>query len=141
MYIDKKGYLRIAVPNRGSIAQHILIAEAVLGKLLPKGVEVHHVDGIRSNNANSNLVICPNAKYHKLLHTRTLALNACGNPNYRKCNYCHQWDDPINMVIFGNERFKHRACWNIYMRNVNKRQYLRARGYNEQTSNEKCTRN
>ena len=63
-----KGYITIACKY-----QHRIIAENVLGKKLPKGSQVHHVDGDKTNNANSNLVICPNAGYHSLLHKRARA--------------------------------------------------------------------
>lgn len=77
-----------------------IIAERVLGKPLPTGAEVHHVDENPKNNRNDNLVICPDHSYHRLLHRRTNALNACGNADWRKCNYCKQWDDPANLRIY-----------------------------------------
>lgn len=51
-------------------AEHIRIAEKALGKELPKGAVVHHVDEDKSNNANDNLVICPSHSYHMLIHAR-----------------------------------------------------------------------
>src|ERR1017187_10399932 len=76
---------------------HVRIAERVLGRLLPLGAVVHHVDEDRLNNAHSNLVICPNRAYHNFLHQRIDALKACGNIDWRKCRRCHTYDDPINM--------------------------------------------
>src|SRR3990167_9989532 len=51
-----------------SKAIHILVAEKALGRPLPEGVEVHHHDENRQNNSNSNLVICQDVAYHRLLH-------------------------------------------------------------------------
>jgi|GraSoiStandDraft_4_1057263.scaffolds.fasta_scaffold115744_6 hypothetical protein len=76
------------------IAQHVvrdhrLIAERVLGRPLPSRAEVHHVDGNGRNNANGNLVICPNRSYHMLLHARARVLRMGGDPNTQRfCGTC-----------------------------------------------------
>lgn len=54
--------------SRGRVGHHVLVAERALGKHLPKGAIVHHVDGDTRNNTPSNLVICQNQAYHCLLH-------------------------------------------------------------------------
>ena len=95
---------------------HILVAEKALGKRLPKGVQVHHVDEGRSDNSPGNLVICPNAKYHRLLHIRTSAYNATGNANARKCMRCHKYDSPGNLTEIADGRHYHNECNNEFMR-------------------------
>jgi hypothetical protein len=67
--------------NGRSGGEHVHIAERALGKELPKGAEVHHVDGNGRNNANRNLVICQDASYHRLLHRRAKALRELGDAN------------------------------------------------------------
>lgn len=68
---------------------HIRIAENALGKKLPKHAEVHHVNEDKRDNRNCNLVICPNCKYHRLLHARMRILKAGGDPNTDKiCSSC-----------------------------------------------------
>lgn len=75
--------------TQGCIAEHVLIAEAALGRYLPTGAEVHHVDGDRTNNIQSNLVICQDKGYHKLLHVRARVLRAGGDPNMQRiCSRC-----------------------------------------------------
>src|SRR5712671_1621022 len=82
-----------------------------LGKRIPRGAEVHHVDGDYTNNENTNLVLCPNRAYHKLLHIRTEAYVACGNANFRKCAYCRVYDSPSNLwQRFGTEIYRHYTC-------------------------------
>lgn len=69
--------------------QHVRIAERVLGRTLPAGAEVHHVDGDKRNNAHRNLVICQDTTYHRLLHIRAAVLAAGGDPNtQRLCGGC-----------------------------------------------------
>lgn len=78
--------------------EHIVIAQRVLGRPLPKGAEVHHVDGNPRNNALINLVICENHAYHYLLHVRARIVKAGGNPNTDKvCSRCHQ---PRPLTVF-----------------------------------------
>jgi hypothetical protein len=108
------GYVRHGSGGR-LIREHQLIAERALGKPLPKGAQVHHWDENKSNNSPENLVVCPSDAYHKLLHQRQRALNACGNANYRKCQFCKKWSDPETMkldVVHGT--FYHFECRQTY---------------------------
>ena len=73
----------------GCVYAHVVVAEAALGRLLPDGCEVHHVDENPRNNAPNNLVICQDAAYHKLLHARARIVRAGGNPDSdRVCSTC-----------------------------------------------------
>ena len=54
----------------GYIGEHVLKAESVLGKRLPAGAVVHHVDENPHNNELSNLVVCQDNGYHRTLHRR-----------------------------------------------------------------------
>jgi len=56
------------------VAEHVLVAEAALGKYLPSGAVVHHVNGDKKHNANTNLVVCENSGYHLFLHSRINSL-------------------------------------------------------------------
>jgi len=82
---DNNGYMRI-----GTEYVHRLLAELVLGRKLKTKEQVHHVDEDKSNNTNSNLVICPDEAYHKLLHSRQRIVDMGGNPNTDK--YCKYHD-------------------------------------------------
>lgn len=109
------GYVLILMPNHprahknGCIFEHIAVCERALGKVLPQGAIPHHVDGDRSNNEPSNLVVCQNNAYHRLLHQRERASKACGHANWRKCHYCKKYDDPFNLTISGKTIY-HKSC-------------------------------
>lgn len=88
---------------------HVAIAEKALGKPLPLGAEVHHVDEVKSHNWNSNLVICQSHAYHSLLHLRARILKAGGDPNTQRiCSHCKQLLD-ISDITASNQC---RACKN-----------------------------
>ncbi len=101
--------------ERSSKAQReaIAIAETTLGKPLPIGAEVHHVDENPLNNKPQNLVICEDRTYHWLLHQRARALKACGHADWLKCRICKKYDDPTNLKI----QERQTAGTNIYHQN------------------------
>jgi len=101
---------------RGYVLLHQWIAEKAIGKPLREGIEVHHVDYNPSNNSKSNLVVCPDAAYHDLLHQRTDALNACGHADWRKCRLCKRYDDPANLYI-SKTNVHHNRCMAAYYKN------------------------
>lgn len=112
--ITKFGYISVGSNKR---QEHIVIAEKAVGHPLPPGAEVHHHDENRANNANENLVVCPSRAYHFLLHQRMRALDACGNPGFRKCPFCKAYSDPEEMTKSKHGRhFYHSACKAEYRR-------------------------
>lgn len=129
--IGSKGYRLIMTPEhpnadgQGYVREHVLVAEKALGKYLPRKARVHHQDEDPTNNTPSNLVICENDKYHKLLHVRLRAYRATGNPNSRKCVICGKWDVPGtgDMIWKSTARrinsagqANHRHCYRKYNR-------------------------
>lgn len=119
-HITKRGYIRRMI-NGETDFDHIRICEKALGGSLPVGAVVHHVDGNPSNNSNTNLVICPDNTYHRLIHLRIKAVKATGNPNARKCRFCKQYDNPENLSIKPSG-VHHKKCMNKYYRDKRKEQ-------------------
>ena len=110
----------------GGKRKHVNVAEAVLGRPMPDGAIVHHIDGNRRNNEKWNLAIFPSENYHQLIHLRQRALEASGNPEYRKCPFCKSWGNPKEMIVVGdvpkrNKRYCHRKCKSEYERNRKKK--------------------
>lgn len=112
-------YIYAGVSRGMPTTLHRVLAEKALGKPLPAGAVVHHLDGNPRNNANTNLVICPDENYHNLLHIRLAAYQACGNADYLKCYVCKEYDSITNLheVRKAGRRvttFYHSACRKAY---------------------------
>lgn len=74
-YRHEQGYIRVHVGNNEYRMEHVLKAEKALGKPLPAGSVVHHMNGDPSDNDTPfNLVVCPDQDYHLLLHRRAQSL-------------------------------------------------------------------
>ena len=103
--ISIKGRIAVYNPDHpcatalGYVLRYRLIAENVIGKLLPRSAVIHHIDGVKDNDQNNNLLICENDAYHRLIHQRERAYEACGVASWRKCYICQQYDAPENLYI------------------------------------------
>lgn len=109
------GYVLLATEGGGYTQEHVLLAEKALGRKLPKGVPVHHVNEDKSDNSAGNLVICESHAYHHLLHVRTRALKATGDANSRKCKFCKEWG--LGLRVVGRWSY-HLKCSNEYSRSM-----------------------
>lgn len=89
--------------NNRCVLSHRLKAEEALGKFLSNKIPVHH-------HSETQLVICENNAYHKLLHRRMRALSACGYANWRKCWICKKYDSLDNLSRYGPINFYHKEC-------------------------------
>lgn len=116
----RNGYVRRSVSGVYK-TEHICIVEKALGHPLPPGAEVHHLDKNRSNNTPTNLVVCPDKSYHRLLHRRADAYAACGNYDWRKCSICKQWDEPANLYHSKSNSTMHRGCHTAAYTDVKRR--------------------
>lgn len=73
--VAKHGYKEVYVgpdyPHRKSnwIREHIFVMEKHLGKRIPQGMVVHHIDGNKQNNELDNLLLC-SVSEHNNCHAR-----------------------------------------------------------------------
>lgn len=88
-------YIQVRMPEHpradstGYVDEHQLVAERALGKPLPEGTIVHHVNDDPHDNRNKNLVICQDQAYHLLLHQRARVVRAGGDPDTEAyCSEC-----------------------------------------------------
>lgn len=108
-YQRVKAYDHPRADHGHQVLEHVVIAERALGHALPPKAQIHHVNEIRIDNRNANLVICEDARYHRLLHMRAEAYRATGNPSSRKCYFCGEWDADF-IPAQPKRGAYHRAC-------------------------------
>ena len=85
-------YKKTTTKDRKCVKVHRLLIEKLLGIILPRTVDIHHIDGNKGNNSNNNLVVCSNRSYHKLLHKRQEVLDAGFSPKtHHKCTDCNSF--------------------------------------------------
>ena len=114
-----------------------LVVASVLGRKL-KGKEcVHHVDEDKSNYSNSNLVVCPDETYHKLLHSRQRIVDLGGDPNTDK--YCKYHDTLHKRDEFSTVSSRYDGLHNYCREATN--QYRKDKGLNRGKFNWKARLN
>ncbi len=57
-----------AYKGNGKVAEHILILEKYIGRMITKKEPIHHIDIDRRNNEIDNLFLCGTNKEHMLIH-------------------------------------------------------------------------
>jgi len=107
------GYISTYAPNhpracRNRIYEHILVAEKKLGRYLKKGEVVHHINGIKDDNREENIIVFPSNGKHILTHTL-----GKWSRKYDKCKRCFTIDNRHNARGYCERCYK-------YLKNHNK---------------------
>ena len=65
-YTTKAGYVRVRLPDNSQKFEHVIVWENYFGKPKPAGCEIHHLNGVRTDNRIENLLLLRKAKHSKL---------------------------------------------------------------------------
>jgi hypothetical protein len=119
---NQYGYIYSKCPNHprakkfGYVLEHILVAEKSIGRRLKQNEVVHHKNQVRDDNRPENLEVIESRSSHQRLHRAERALKECGNPDWRKCQFCKNYDDPSVMIVNSPSSMCHKSCRDIYWR-------------------------
>src|SRR3990170_5367116 len=62
--LSRYGYALVSIPSHprassnGYVLEHLVMVEDAIGKALPPGACVHHINENRADNSHGNLVVC-----------------------------------------------------------------------------------
>lgn len=109
-----RGYRCVRIPrhpratlgNGQYVFEHILLCEIAIGSFVPNGAVVHHMNEIKDDNTEGNLVVLDSLAHHVEIHRRIRAMKSCGNPDWHPCGICLQYDAKENLSSFG----RHKTC-------------------------------
>ena len=93
--------------KRGQMLKCRLEVEKTLGRYLKLTEVIHHH---YLKNGDVFFIICKNTKIHNYIHAHEEAFRYCGNPHWRKCKYCKQYDDPKNLTQPKSGSIYHKSC-------------------------------
>lgn len=109
------GYVLLHAPDhpraiQGKVLEHILVVECTIGRVLPVGAVIHHVNDQTADNRNSNLVVLQSSSEHGTLHRRRRVLRRGGDPwTQRLCCICKQAKDTSEFYRSSDRAFS-AAC-------------------------------
>ena len=83
-----QGYIMVYAPNhprayRNEVYEHVLVAEKKLGRYLTPNEVVHHINRIKDDNREENIIIFPNNGPHMNSH-----ILETWSRKYNKCRKC-----------------------------------------------------
>lgn len=101
--IDKQGYVRFTEDPSRTAWEHIRIAEKMLGRTLGKSEQIHHINGDKTDNRESNLLILRSNKDHRIVHSKLpyeLFKTSDGSfvavIRQKSCSFCKRLFEPTN---------------------------------------------
>lgn len=88
--LNSQGYVLIYSPNhphkdnQNKVREHRLVMEKHLGRYLLPDEDVHHINGIKTDNRIENLELCLKSDHIRLFHKKKKT------GYYKKCLYCNK---------------------------------------------------
>lgn len=110
-YIHAGYKLVNVVPGGPHVREHIIVASRAVGRPLPAGAVVHHINGDRADNAPQNLVVFQSSNEHLEAHRKLRVLRAGGDPwNDRMCSCGPRPSSEFHLKPSGRWTSECRSC-------------------------------
>lgn len=104
--VDKRGYIRFTNDPTRTAWEHIRVAEQTIGRKLGKYEKVHHINGNKTDNNPTNLMVLRTEKDHRLVHSKipcelfkTKDGSYIAVPIQRECKNCKRLFIPENYRV------------------------------------------
>ena len=79
-YIDRQGYVRLYSPEHpragqnGYVREHLVVAERKIGRPLQLSEVVHHINGIKADNSEDNLIVTTRKEHNRIQREESFRL-------------------------------------------------------------------
>lgn len=121
-YICKQGYIKVYAPDHPRAIGlytfgHILVVEKRIGRYLKPQERVHHINGIKNDNRDENLLFLPNESSHQKIHNpkgRVIKTNKIFSE--KPCRVCKKIFKPSRKRQFYCFVRCRQRYWNEYTR-------------------------
>lgn len=119
-WLDKDGYVRM-MNGKGTILEHRYVWLQYNGPV-PKGMHIHHINGIRTDNRIENLMVIDESTHYKI-HAGYQLIDGVWWKKCCECGELKQLNDDFGLKYTGKGIYNAwcRDCRNRYMKAYNEK--------------------
>lgn len=102
--VGRREYILLYSPEhpfktkKGYVAEHRLVAEKMIGRYLTKDEVVHHINGVKTDNRESNLMVFDNSSEHYFFHKKMEKIGMDAFAQWRE-NKCVQNSASLSQLL------------------------------------------